>query len=41
MSKKVLFELHDFKVMSDSIYLVVDKPDHNAPSAFTLSLIHI
>lgn len=35
MSKKVLFELHDFKVMSDSIYLVVDKPDHNAPSAFT------
>lgn len=35
MSKKTLFELHGFKVMSDSIYLVVDKPDHNAPSAFT------
>jgi len=35
MSKKtVLFELHGFEVKSDSIYLIVDKPDHNAPSAF-------
>lgn len=32
--KKLLFELHDFKVMSDSVYLVTDKPDPNAPTGF-------
>jgi hypothetical protein len=34
MSKKVLFKLHGFEVLKDSIYLVVDKPDYDAPSAF-------
>lgn len=30
--KKLLFELHGFKVMEDSIYLVADKMDYNAPT---------
>lgn len=33
-SKKVLFELHGFQVLEDSIYLVADKMDYSAPTAF-------
>lgn len=33
-NKKELFELHGFKVMDNSIYLVADKRDYNAPTGF-------